>query len=104
MRILFYVMSPEWRGSARATATLARGLSARGHSVTVACPGDSPLEQHLERGAYEVLEVRGAGTVAGAAGHLRRALQERFVQVVCVQCDRAHVVAATAARLAGRAA
>jgi glycosyltransferase involved in cell wall biosynthesis len=97
-------MSPEWSGSARATATLARGLSARGHSVTVACPADSPLEQHLERGAYEVLETRGAGTVAGAAGHLRRALQERFVQVVCVHCDREQVVAATAARLAGRAA
>lgn len=104
MRILFYVMSPEWDGSARATATLARGLSARGHSVTVMCPADSPLEQHLERGAYEVLELRGAGSVAGAAGHLRRALQERFVQVVCVHSDRAHVIAATAARLAGRAA
>jgi glycosyltransferase involved in cell wall biosynthesis len=70
----------------------------------VACPADSPLEQHLERGAYEVLEIHGAGTVAGAAGHLRRALQERFIQVVCVHSDRAHVVAATASRLAGRAA
>lgn len=97
-------MSPEWRGSARATATLARGLSARGHSVTVACPADSQVEQHLERGAYEVIEIGGGGTVAGAAGHLRRALQERFIQVVCVHSDRAHVVAATAARLAGRAA
>ncbi len=103
MRILFYVTSPEWNGSARATATLARGLSARGHSVTVVCPTDSPIEQHLERGAYEVLELHGSGSIAGAAGHLRRALQERFVQVVCVHSDRAHVVAATAARLAGRA-
>ena len=104
MRILFYVVSPEWRGSARAIATLARGLSARGHSVTVACPSDSPVEQHLERGAYEVLEIRAGATLAGSAGHLRRALQDRFVQVVCVHTDRAHVVAATAARLAGRAA
>jgi len=97
-------MSPEWNGSARATAALARGLSARGHSVTVVCPADSPLEQRLERGAYEVLELRGAGSVASGAGHLRRALQERFVQVICVHSDRAQVVAATAARLAGRAA
>ncbi len=104
MRILFYVMSPEWNGSARATATLARGLSARGHSVTVACPADSAVEQHLERGAYEVLDLDGDASLAGAAGQLRRALQERFVQVVCVHSDRGQVVAATAARLAGRAA
>jgi glycosyltransferase involved in cell wall biosynthesis len=67
-------------------------------------PTVSPVEQHLERGAYEVLELHGSGGIAGAAGQLRRALQERFVQVVCVCSDRAHVVAASAARLAGRAA
>lgn len=104
MRILFYVNSPDWNGSARATAALARGLSARGHAVTVACPTDSLIEQHLERGAYEVLEVDGDASVASAAGQLRRALQKRFVQVVCAHSDRAQVVAATASRLAGRAA
>ena len=104
MRILFYHAAPEWRGSARAVATLARGLSERGHSVTVACPPDSAVEQRLERGAYEVLEIRGGSTVAGASGYLCGALQERFIQVVCVHSDREHVIAATAARLAGRAA
>ncbi len=104
MRILFYVKSPDWNGSARATAALARGLSSRGHTVAVACPTDSAIEQHLERGAYEVLEIDGDASVAVAAGQLRRALQERFVQVVCVHSDRAQIVAATAARLAGRSA
>lgn len=104
VRILFYHAAPEWRGSARAVATLARGLSERGHSVTVACSPDSHVEQRLERGAYEVLEIRGGSTVAGASGHLHGVLQDRFVQVVCVHSDREHIVAATAARLAGRAA
>lgn len=85
-------------------ATLAHGLSERGHSVTVACPADSAVEQRLERGAYEVLEIDGDSTVAVASGHLCGALQERFVQVVCVHSDREQVIAATAARLAGRAA
>lgn len=104
MRILFYHETPEWRGSARAVATLARGLSERGHSVTVVCSPDSQVEQRLELGAYEVLQLPESSTMARSVGWLRRVLQERFVQVVCVHSDQEQLVAATAARLAGRAA
>lgn len=104
MRILFYHETPEWRGSARAVATLARGLSERGHSVTVVCSPDSQVEQRLELGAYEVLQLPEGSTMARSVGWLRRVLQERFVQVVCVHSDQEQLVAATAARLAGRAA
>lgn len=85
-------------------ATLARGLSERGHSVTVVCPLGSPVEQRLERGAYEVLRFGFDGTLASAAGRLRSVLQKRFVQVVCVHSEREQMVSAIAARLAGRAA
>ena len=37
MRILFYSQSPDWNGSARAMAAAARGMSERGHNVTVVC-------------------------------------------------------------------
>ena len=57
MRILFYSQSPEWNGSARALAAAARGMSERGHNVTVVCPPESALEQHLEFGAYEVVSL-----------------------------------------------
>ncbi|HEY7878091.1 MAG TPA: glycosyltransferase [Gemmatimonadaceae bacterium] len=104
MRILFYLSAPAWTGSARASAALARGLSERGHAVTVACPPDSPVEQRLEFGAYEVLGLEPNVPWPVAARRLRRGLQERFIQVVCVHTDREQVVAASAARLAERAA
>jgi glycosyltransferase involved in cell wall biosynthesis len=104
VRILFYHEASAWSGEARAFAALARGLSERGHSVTFACLPDSAVEQHLEFGAYEVLPLIADSSASLAALRLRRALQERFVQVVCVHTDREHVVAASAARMAERAA
>lgn len=104
MRILFYLSAPGWTGSARAAAALARGLSDRGHAVTIACPPDSPLEQRLEFGSYEVVALEPHLPWPVAARRLRNAVRDRFTQVICVQTDREQVVAATAARLAGRAA
>lgn len=104
MRILFYHASRAWGGSARAFAALARGLSERGHAVTFACPPDSDVERHLDFGAYEVLPLDGNGARASTAVRLRHALEERFIQVVCVHTDGEQVAAATAARLAARAA
>ncbi len=104
MRILFYLSAPAWTGSARAAAALARGLSDRGHAVTVACPPDSAVEQRLEFGSYEVLPIAVDLPLLTAIRRLRGALQERFIQVVCVHTDREQTVAAGAARMAERAA
>ncbi|HEU4643308.1 MAG TPA: glycosyltransferase family 4 protein [Gemmatimonadaceae bacterium] len=104
MRILFYHEGHAWTGSSRAFATLARGLSERGHSVTFACPPETPVEQRLEFGAYEVLALEADAPAPLAAQRLRHALQERFIQVVCVHGNREQMVAASAARLAERAA
>ena len=104
MRVLFYATDPAWTGSARAFAALARGLSERGHAVTVVCPPDSALERRLEYGVYEVLPLPAEASAAVTTERLRRALQERFVEVVCVHTDREQVRAAMAARMAQRAA
>ncbi len=104
MRILFYLSAPAWTGSARAAAALARGLSDRGHAVTVACPPESAVEQRLEFGSYEVLPTAVDVPLLTAVRRLRQALQERFIQVVCVQTDQEQTVAAGAARMAARAA
>ena len=104
MRILFYSRNPEWNGSARALAASARGMSERGHNVTVVCPPESPLEQHLEFGAYEVVSLSTLLPWPVAALRLRRLLHDRFIQVVVVNDDREQLVAALATRLAERAA
>jgi glycosyltransferase involved in cell wall biosynthesis len=104
MRILFYSRSPEWNGSARALAASARGMSERGHNVTVVCPPESALEQHLEFGAYEVVSLSTLLPWPVAALRLRTLLHDRFIQVVVVNGDREQLVAALATRLAERAA
>ena len=104
MRILFYSQSPEWNGSARALAASARGMSERGHNVTVVCPPESALEQHLEFGAYEVVSLSTLLPAPVTAMRLRRLLHDRFIQVVIVNGAREQLIAAMAARLAERAA
>lgn len=104
MRILFYHSAPEWTAGWRAFAALARGLSARGHVVAVACAPDGDVARHLEPEAYEVLPLSASASVPVAARQLRSALQERFIEAVCVQSSDEQMVAALAARLAERAA
>ncbi|MFI5243137.1 MAG: glycosyltransferase family 4 protein, partial [Gemmatimonadales bacterium] len=104
MRILFYSQAPEWNGSARAMAAAARGMSERGHNVTVVCPPESQLEQHLEFGAYEVLSLSITIPAAVTVLRLRGILHDRFIQVIVVSTDREQVIASVAARLAERAA
>jgi glycosyltransferase involved in cell wall biosynthesis len=104
MRILFYSQSSEWNGSARALAASARGMSERGHNVTVVCPPESALEQHLEFGAYEVVSLSTILPAPVTAMRLRKLLHDRFIQVVVVNGGREQLIAALAARLAERAA
>jgi glycosyltransferase involved in cell wall biosynthesis len=104
MRILFYSQSPEWNGSARAMAAAARGMSERGHNVTVVCPPESQLEQHLEFGSYEVVSLSTILPAPVTALRLRGMLHDRFIQVIVVSTDREQLIAAVAARLAERAA
>ncbi|HEX5437934.1 MAG TPA: glycosyltransferase family 4 protein [Gemmatimonadaceae bacterium] len=106
MRILFYSEARAWSGSVRAFVAAARGLTARGHQVMFAGPPESAALGRVgaSAGAGEALPFRGDGSVVGAALRLRPILARRFVEVVFVDDARAHLVAATAAWLADRAA
>lgn len=103
MRILFHCASRDWSGSTRAFASLAYGLSQRGHAVTFVCPAESAVEQRLAFGQYEVLAL-GREAPLAALARFRRVLQERFIQVVCVHSESEQVAAAAAARWADRSA
>ena len=104
MRALFYYTAPGWSGSARAFATAARGLAARGEPVTVACCADTPAEQSFAREGIEVVTLPPGGSVAGDAWRLRNVLREKFVEVVFLHTEREQLVASSAMRMAERGA
>jgi glycosyltransferase involved in cell wall biosynthesis len=109
-------------GAERSLALLARGLSARGHEVAVAAPGEWALREELEAGGVSVTEVpvsqcwlvqygrqplwrqaaralRYAWPDPGSRG-LRRWLSELEPEVVHVNC-LSHLRGASAARSIG---
>jgi glycosyltransferase involved in cell wall biosynthesis len=96
--------SPAWTGSARLFAAAARGLAERGHTVLVACPPESPVEQRLEFGSYEVLPLPADLPAPAVSLKLRGVLRDRAVEAVLVHQDHEHLIAALAARWARRVA
>ena len=104
MRVLFYVGEKRWSGSARAFLAVARGMGARGHQVTVVCPGGSAAARRAEAFGVETVSADPDATAAGDAWSLRRVLQERFVEVAFVHTDREQLVVSSAMRLAERGA
>lgn len=104
MRVLFYHAAPDWTGSARLFAAVARALVERDYQVTFACPPDSPVERRASYSGFEVLPIETGGSLFGEAMRVRHLLRERFVEVVCCHTEREQLAAALATRLAGRGA
>jgi glycosyltransferase involved in cell wall biosynthesis len=104
MRVLFYVGDKAWSGCARAFVAAARGLGARGHQVTLVCPGGSATARRAEALGVDTVPADPDATAAGDAWGLRRILQERFVEVAFVHTDREQLVVSSAMRLAERGA
>jgi glycosyltransferase involved in cell wall biosynthesis len=104
MRTLFYHSAPNWTGSSRAFAVAARGLAARGDTVSVVVPIDSPVEQSFSRDGLDVITMPITNSVSRDAWRLRALLRERFVEVVFLHGEREQLVASTAMRLAERGA
>ncbi len=88
----------------RVLAAAAQGLAARGHEVTFACVGGSDVERRLGAEGYELLPIAGESGVIVPAWRLRRALRDRFIEVVFVDEAREQRITALAANRAGRAA
>lgn len=104
MRVLFYHSVPDWTGSGRAFADAGRLLQARGYQVVFVCPPESAVEQALAGERFEIVTLQADSSWATETMRLRQVLCDRFAEVVFVHTRREHVVAAAAARLAGRSA
>lgn len=104
MRTLFYYTAREYGGSARAFATAARGLAARGEPVTIACRAGTPAEQSFARCGVDVVALPDGAALGRDTWRLRAVLKERFVEVVFLHTEREHLTASSALRLAERGA
>ena len=104
MRVLFYIDEQRWNGCGRVFVSAARGLSTRGHHVTVVAPGGSAAARRAEAFGVDNVPIDPDATAAGDAWGLRRILQEKFVEVAFVHTDREQLVVSSAMRLAERGA
>jgi glycosyltransferase involved in cell wall biosynthesis len=104
MRVLFYHAEPGWSGTARALLAIARGLAERGHVITIACRAETRLDERARAADLETVPVEPETSAATAAWELRRAMKDRFVEVVVVSNDREQIVANSARLLAARGA
>lgn len=116
MRILFLNCTPEWSGTGRACAVAARGLAARGYNVTFLAEPHSGVEQSASRIAaaaskmsgddpasapsgaapYEVVPFSCEGYWFACAWRLRHLFRRWDADVLFVNTEREHLVAATA--------
>lgn len=111
MHYLFIQAEQEWSGSARAFTAAAIGLAARGHTVTVAVEPESTVERIVSQEAigpgrvpvFNVVQLPLHNALLGAAWRLRTLAREARIDVVFVQSNREHLVAAKAFRLGSRA-
>ena len=104
MRILLHASDRQVTGRARTLLAAARGLAARGHQVTFACPADSALSRAASDAQLDLVALDPSGHKAGDAWGLRRQLQERFIEVVFVHTERELFTVSSAMRLAARGA
>src|SRR4051812_16420235 len=104
MRVLFYLGDKQWNGTARAIIAAARGLAGRGHSVTIACCGDSRVDEEARAANVETVPINSDSGTTGGAWDLRRVIKERFIEVVVVTSERDQLVVSSARLFADRGA
>jgi glycosyltransferase involved in cell wall biosynthesis len=104
VRVLFFHAEREWSGQARVFASAGRVLAQRGYQVTYACPAESVVERRVADEGVEPVPMDVGGAWLAQAYRLKQILEDYFVEVVCVHTEHEHLVASTAARLAGRGA
>lgn len=103
MRVLFLVSDGGWSARARAFLLAARGLSARGHDVVIACESERPVQIRAAQSEVPIISLDQDSSTAGTAWQLRKVLQERDVDVVFVHSEAELLIASSAVRL-GRGA
>ena len=103
MRVLFLVSDQGWSARARAFLLAARGLSARGHDVSLACESACPVQVRASESDVPVVSMEHDASAAGSTWQLRRTLHDREVDVVFVHTDAELLIASSALRLGGGA-
>lgn len=110
MKYLFIHAGREWSGTARAFAAAAHGLARRGHAVVFGVERDSIVERVVseiavspERPMLDIEPMDLRGLWLGAARRLSRAARLYRSDVVLVDSDRDHLIAALAYRMGSRA-
>lgn len=104
MRALFYQSSAHWSGSSRAFAAAARGLSAGGDPVTIACRENSSAHDGFLATGLDVVGLPAGESISGDAWRLRTVLKEKFIEAVFLHTEREQLVVGSAMRLAERGA
>jgi len=121
VHILFLHCAKEFSGTARSFAVAARGLAARGHTVSFLVEPDSSVEQSVSRMAtvaskiagtdleakheiapFEVLQFTCEGGWLAAAWRLRHLFRHWDADVVFVTTEREHLIASFACWLGRR--
>src|SRR6516162_4674094 len=104
MRVLFYHGEAAWSATARVLIQAARGLSGRGHQVTIASCTGSALEAAAQSANLDTASIDGAASAMGGAFDLRKVLAEKFIEVAIVSSERDQLVVGSAMRFAERGA
>jgi glycosyltransferase involved in cell wall biosynthesis len=104
MRVLLYHGDPSWSGSARAVFSIARGLAARNHPVTIACCEGTSLDLVAREAGLETVAINATSSAAGGAWDLRKVIRERFIEVAIVTTERDQLVVSSARLFADRGA
>ncbi len=103
LRVVLLTDSDEFAGTERHMLDLARGLSALGVGITLACPSPAKLENAARRESLPTLTIPKHGLVDwGAARTLARRLKSGQTNIVHAHNGRTALAAALAVRLAGR--
>ena len=103
LRVALFTDADVFAGTERHMLDLARGLSALGVAVTVACPSPAALEEAARRENLPTLAIPKRGLVDwGAARTLAGRLKSSETDIVHAHNGRTALAAAIAVRLAGR--
>ncbi len=104
MRLLFSSCLTEWGGGEHWMLSAARGLSARGHAVRLACHVGSELGRRAAAAGLPVDELRFKGDLDPATSWRVWCICRRHrIDLCCLNMDKVLRVAGPAARLAGAA-
>jgi glycosyltransferase involved in cell wall biosynthesis len=104
MRVLFYHGDNRWSGASRAVLVAARGLAARGHSVTLACCAETALDDAAREAGIETVPLDATASAAGGAWDLRKTIRDRFIEVAIVSSERDQLIVSSARLFADRGA